>query len=495
MLEVYAVNYLELEDSKTFVNHFKNKPKFNNEDEYKHNEHLIQKNDIKTGLIPLRPYNVQYNPEDYLFYYKLKIKENCDVKLKLSCEFDHEKYDGDIYPILTIFKIEGIIDGDEVNTDEVLLSEGGSGFKIKPFHNENIYTPYIKNCGLFKHIEIKNDTMYLNGFVDMNLITNLSLNKKIDILGMLNNMDISESSDEEVIEELKKFRGILKFEIEHNKIVLNDFHNSSSILFTVDNVESLGDNKFELSIHNHSEINIIKHADIIPIPEEIVDDDIPTPRQPIDDDYWHNNTDNTSKVKNYYYNKRILKTKESTYEIKKIEVYKVGSTIYFSSIDGFEEGLHNTYTIILNKLFHDNPIEYKNFLEYFCQEKYIYDRHYQLYDTDENIKKIFKASSIFFKMIEIGIQILKKNIKLLENTNANNINIDPKGLRIVSNMFIRSLDTLNEIYNNLLFNKVGFESIIIPDNTEFKNLIKEDDNGVTTIENIKYNIMKIKKIE
>lgn len=257
----------------------------------------------------------------------------------------------------------------------------------------------------------------------------------------------------------------------------------------------MGDNKFELSIHNHSEINIIKHADIIPIPEEIVDDDIPTPRQPIDDDYWHNNTDNTSKVKNYYYNKRILKTKESTYEIKKIEVYKVGSTIYFSSIDGFEEGLHNTYTIILNKLFHDNPIEYKNFLEYFCQEKYIYDKHYQLYDSDENIKKIFKASSIFFKMIEICIQILKKNIKLLENTNANNINIDSRALRIISNMFTGSLDTLNELYKNLLFNKVGFESIIIPDNTEFKNLIKEDDNGVTTIENIKYKIVKLKKIE
>lgn len=178
MLEVYAVNYLELEDSKTFVNHFKNKPKFNNEDGYQHNEHLIKKNNIKTGLIPLRPHNVQYNPEDHLFYYKLKIKENCDIKLKLSCEFDHEKYDGDIYPILTIFKIEGIIDGNEVNTVKVLLSEGGSGFNIKPFHNENIYIPYIENCGLFKHIEIKNDTMYLNGFVDINLITNLSLNKK-----------------------------------------------------------------------------------------------------------------------------------------------------------------------------------------------------------------------------------------------------------------------------------------------------------------------------
>lgn len=456
MLEVYAINYLKTQFGKSHKNHFKNNEDISSIFDTSINDRVIYLgNDVAVGVKPLNFLNYR----DKKCYYKLKIKEKCELKLKLEVNYEE---DGNFI----IDKITGNIDGTEIIsrfTYSTPFPPFYSAYEITPCHAENIDANYITGCGLFKHISVEGDIIKLYDFVDCDLITGIWLKDKI-------NKKLFEP--EINIDNFLNYRGKLKFNgIPYNTLTSTNFTHYNELIFQIDNIKDIGENKFEIIIHNLSDINIIKEAEEIPLEDDFDFDNHPTL---------------------YSYNRKLLKTKESTYEIKGDSVlFEINNKIKISK-EGIGEWFKNLYEILLTKLFNNDENKLKNFLYFFNIENnsIVYSQHYQLSHSDEYIKKIFKVSATFVKMIEICINVYKDNIKEIDNT-INGYS-DPNRLIILKGELVEYLNELKKIYNKLLVNKVGFESIIA---AQGELLIYDEDETGIELDTGKCRIIKLKKIK
>lgn len=458
MLEVYAISYLKIQGGTNYKKHFKNN------DEDISSIHDIPVNDMITYsqnnvLMGTNQLDF-YKYRDKKCYYKLKIKEKCKLKLKLEIEYERNID-------FIIDKITGDIDGTEVIsrfTYNTAFPPNYIAYEITPCHTENIDANYIKECGLFKHISVEGDIIKLYDFVDCDLMYGIWLKNRIN----------KKSFDTEInINDFLNYRGKITFnDIPYNKLTSTNFTNINKLIFQIDDIKDIGENKFEIIIHNLSDINIIKEAEEISLEDDFDFDEYPT---------------------KYSYNRKLLKTKESTYEIKGNGVlFEIDNKIKISK-EGIGEGFKNLYEILLAKLFNNDENKLKNFLYFFNIENksIVHSQHYQLSQTDEYIKKIFKVSATFVKMVEICINVYKDNIKEIDNTIKNWSNVSSE-LIIIKNSLITFLKKLNKIYNILLINKVGVESIIA---AQGEILIYDEDETGIEIDTGKFIITKLKKIK